>query len=241
MFPRVMRTKAAKEKEIPEDKIFLAVSVNLKRKDRQPFELLADELLPRFKNAGLELVVGSWREEGDVLRLFNLWGMKDPRALITSELKLVDDPDYLRIDQLLFGEIKNVVFRVSDDSLKPVDPADTTAYCYVRVINEIDTSKLAEFRARHDARVQEFRDATGWGMGDAFLGVTGADTIMQIWQVPVDERANISDYLVRTPWDDLLDRPPTFEIFHPTPFDSLMPRFLSAAKRRHRWDIKRAV
>lgn len=238
MFPRVRMRLSAKNDPQPvgEDKVFLAVTVNLKRKDRRAFERLADSLLPRFEDAGLKMTVGSWRADGDLLRLFNLWAMKDAHALITSELALVDDPEYLLIDLLLFGEIKNVVFRVSDNSLQGPPPGDDTPYCYVRVINEVDTPQLAEFRARHDASVEEFRRTTGWGMGIAFLGVTGADTIMQVWRVPLADRDSIPDYLTRTPWDDLLDKPPTFEVFHPSPFDSLMPRFVTKEKRAHRWD-----
>lgn len=212
--------------EPPDDSIFLAVSVKTSLKNLRAFERLAHRLLPRFDRAGLTMTLSGWRQAGTDIQMFNLWAMKEANAIISAELELVDDPEYLAIDELLFDEVKDVVFRVSDRTkIEPITTDDRARdpYCYVKVVNEVETSNLAEFRARHDAGAARFGEALGWQFGDAYLGVTGRDTITQIWRVPERARSSVPDYLTRTPWHDLLVSSPQVEILQPSSFDRMMP------------------
>jgi len=244
---RLGRLALAKSKDAKTSDPYLFVSIRTPRKTFRRLEQLAFDLIPRFGEAGLHLLISGWHEDGENIRIINLWKLDSANSLVTAELRLVDDPEYLELDGLLAEEDKQIVISVTDVSLvgevdsavarrakeaaaarrlKKVAPpsAEGDRYVYVVVTNHVDTSDLAEFRARYEARGDAFRNATGWLGGDGFLGLTGQDDIVyQVWRVPEQRVTSVADLLTRTPWDDVSDENATFEILQPSAFDQLMP------------------
>lgn len=118
-----------KKKQSRIDQPFLLVTLRTRRKTFQVFEERANRLVKHFADAGLELFVSGWRADGPNVRIVNLWRLTDANALIDAELQLVDNPDYLLLDQDLINERKHIVIPVTGtEKLKKAKAALAEAF-----------------------------------------------------------------------------------------------------------------
>lgn len=208
----------------------LDVAHDIKRTDLNVFINQGKTLVDVIENTkDLKLRMSGWHIDGEIVRIYNYWELVDgPQSLIRAELKLPDNPVFVRFDRYMLSETKDLVTPMSMKFGLPITQADRntgTRFVYARITYKVNPRDWAELLARFEGTLKAFGIENGWRLGDTYIGLTGdASTITQTWAVPEAAAHLVAQRLASTSWAPLLAKPIVCQILEPTPSCPLLGR-----------------
>lgn len=200
----------------------LDVSHDIKRTDLPVFINQGHVLVDVIEGTNdLQLQMSGWQIDGEIVHIYNYWRLVNgPESLVMAELKLPDIPVYVRFDNYMLAEGKEILTPISKDVGVPITADDRryARYVYARVALKVRPTDFAELLARFEALLPAFAYRNGWRLGDTYLGLTGdASTLIQTWAVPDVVAPQVQQKLASAPWASLLQAAPVCAILDPTP------------------------